>query len=81
MLVTILKSDESTNDKIVDDEYTNDKPINDDIPTIDIEFRNKRGLYHHYEIDTKTIPNGYEVKMRYNKINDKRGPVYKLVKK
>ena len=33
------------------------------------------------EIDVTTIPDGYEVKMRYNRVNGKRGRVYKLVKK
>ena len=46
-----------------------------------MEFTNKRDLYNLYGIDIKTIPDGYEVKMRYNKINCKKGRLYKLVKK
>ena len=71
------------NEPIVDEHVVNepivDEPVNE--PNIDIEFTTKRDLYNYYGIDIKTIPNGYEVKMRYNRINRKRGRVYKLVKK
>ena len=50
-------------------------------PIVDIEFTTKRDLYNYYGIDIKTIPDGYEVNMRYNRVNGKRGRVYKLVKK
>ena len=35
-------------------------------------------MYNYYGIDIKTIPDGYEVKMRYNRINGKRGRVFLL---
>ena len=47
----------------------------------DIEFTNKTDLYDYYGIDIKTIPDWYGNKMRYNRVNYKRGRVYKLVKK
>ena len=40
-----------------------DEPITNEL-IVDIEFSNKRELYNHYGIDVKTIPIGYEVKMR-----------------
>ena len=43
--------------------------------TTGIEFTNKRDLYNNYGIDVKTIPAGYEVKMRYNRVNGKSGRV------
>lgn len=57
-----------------------DKPMNESIAD-ETKFTSKRGLYNHYGIDVKTIPVGYEVKMRYVKINGKMGRLYKLVKK
>lgn len=35
--------------------------------TLDIKFSNKRELNNHYEMDIKTTPVGYEVKIRYNR--------------
>ena len=48
---------------------------------IDIELTSKRDLYNYYGITIKKIPYGYKVKMRYNRINSKRGRLYKLMKK
>ena len=45
------------------------------------EFSTKRELYDYYGIDMKSIPDGYEIKMRYVKTNGKMGRLYKLVKK
>ena len=59
--------------------YKANEPVNELI--VDIEFSNKRELYNHYGIDAKTIPVGYEIKMRYFKTNGKMGCLYKLVKK
>lgn len=61
----VYEANESDNDKINNN----------------IEFITKKELYDYYGIDVKTIPDDYEVKMRYNRINGKRGLVYKLVKK
>ncbi len=47
----------------------------------DKEFPNKRELYDYYGIDINTIPDGYEVKMRYIKVKGKMGRLYKLAKK
>ncbi len=66
------------NEPIVDDTVV-DEPVNE--PNIDIEFTTKRDLYNNYGIDIKTIPDGYEVKMRYNRMNGKIGRLYKLMKK
>ncbi|KAK8898244.1 hypothetical protein M9Y10_000522 [Tritrichomonas musculus] len=50
-------------------------------PNINIEFPTKRYLYDYYGIDINTIPDGYEIKMRYVKNKGKMGRLYKLVKK
>ena len=64
-------------------ESTNDTTYSatTDEPTTDIEFPNRRELYNYYGIDIKTIPDEYEVKMRYIRVNGVRGRLYKLVKK
>ena len=43
----------------------NDNTNNTSISITDKEFPNKRVLYKHYGIDITTIPEGYEVTMRY----------------
>ena len=56
-------------------ESTNDTTYSatTDEPTTDIEFPNRRELYNYYGIDIKTIPDEYEVKMRYIRVNGVRG--------
>ena len=72
-VTTDVKSNEAIN---VTTDVKSNEAINEDK-----EFPNKRELYDYYGIDINTIPDGYEVKMRYIKVKGKRGRLYKLAKK
>lgn len=49
-------------------EFANQNESIVDEPITDIEFINKRELYNNYGI-IKTIPDGYEVKIRHKLVN------------
>ena len=44
------------------------------------EFSGKKELYEYYNINKNTIPEGYEITMKYIRTNGKKGRVYKLIK-
>ena len=76
--------DEPVNEPVVDEHVTNEHIVDEHVVNespVDIEYTTKRDLYNYYRIYFKTIPDGYDIKMRYNRINGKRGRLYKLVKK
>ena len=74
-----INMNETNTDK-VDKESETSKAFETKLNT-NKEFSTKRELYDYYGIDMKSIPDGYEIKMRYVKTNGKMGRVYKLVKK
>ena len=65
----------------VNDNTSNSAANNTSITITDQEFPNKKELYQHYGIDIASIPQGYEVKMRFVKTQGKMGRLYKLVMK
>ena len=65
----------------INDHINNTTTDNASITITDKEFPNKRELYNHYGINITTIPDGYEVKMRYINTQGKMGGLCKLVNK